>query len=72
MSKRNPNSNEKADRNQMIFQEREKGLSVVQLSQKYGLSMPRIHRICMKEENKVLRKKNAELMAQLEMCELDE
>ena len=39
-----------------IIKYTENKVQVVELSDKYGVSMPRIHRICMKEENKALNK----------------
>lgn len=63
------NSNEKTNRNRLIFEEREKGELVATLASKYELSLPRIHRICMKEENKDLKLKNALLKAELQSCD---
>lgn len=63
------NANEKSQRNRQIYKEREEGYLVVELSNKYGLSIPRIHRIVMQEENKVLKEENAELKTKLYTCE---
>ena len=65
MSRLVNNSNEKSDRNRMIFEERYNGAMVVELSKKYHLSIPRIHRIVMQEENKVLKEENEGLKAKL-------
>ncbi len=43
--------------------ERQEGALVVELSKKHNISIPRVHRICMQEENKVLKE-------QLLRCEL--
>jgi len=59
------NKNEKSPRNRMIFEERERGAQVSELAEKYGVSLPRIHRICMKEENKKLKKENEDLWVRL-------
>ena len=72
MRTRETNTNEKTDRNRKIFLEREQGVQVVELSDKYGVSMPRIHRICMKEENKALKIQNANLLAELNLCKAKE
>lgn len=55
------NKNEKSDRNRMIFDSYSKGAQLIDISKEYGLSIPRIHRIIMQEENKILRKENSEL-----------
>lgn len=55
------NKNEKSDRNRMIFDSYSKGAQLIEISKEYGLSIPRIHRIIMQEENKILRKENSEL-----------
>ncbi len=55
------NRNEKSTRNRDIYNDRESGLMVVELSEKYDLSIPRVHRICMQEENKVLKEENQKL-----------
>ena len=63
------NSNEKSDRNREIFREREQGALIVKLSEKYNLSIPRIHRIVMQEENKVLKEDLANARHKLTVCE---
>lgn len=68
MRTRETNANEKTNRNHQIYLEREQGAQVVDLANKYGVSMPRIHRICMKEENKALKVENANLLAELNLC----
>lgn len=65
----NNNQNEQTKRNREIFEERENGAMVVELSQKYGLSIPRIHRICIQEEVKDLREKNILLENKVNSCE---
>lgn len=55
------NKNEKSDRNRMIFDSYSRGAQLIDISKEYGLSIPRIHRIIMQEENKILRKENSEL-----------
>jgi Mor family transcriptional regulator len=65
----NNNQNEQTKRNREIFEERENGAMVVELSQKYGLSIPRIHRICIQEEVKDLREKNVLLENKINSCE---
>lgn len=57
---------EKSSRNAIIYQERKAGASAVDLAKKYGLSNPRIHRICLKEENKDLKRQNEFLKAENE------
>lgn len=59
------NKNEKTDRNGIIFRERQKGVPVAELAARYSLSLPRIHRICLKEENKYLKEKVNDLECQL-------
>ena len=61
-------SDEKSQRNAIIYLERKNGASAVDLAKKYGLSNPRIHRICLKEENKQLKRENEALEA--EICRL--
>jgi len=68
MRTRETNTNEKTNRNHQIYLEREQGAQVIELADKYGVSMPRIHRICMKEENKTLKLENANLLAELNLC----
>lgn len=72
MRTRETNANEKTNRNYQIYLEREQGVQVVELADKYGVSMPRIHRICMKEENKALKLENANLLAELNLCKTKE
>lgn len=62
------NKNEKAIRNKEIFMERESGELIVELAQRYGLSIPRIHRIVMQEENKYLKERTEKLSAELTLC----
>ena len=62
------NQNELSKRNREIFEEREGGAMVVELSEKYGLSIPRIHRICQQEELKDLREKNVLLENAVNSC----
>lgn len=62
------NQNEQSKRNRDIYEEREAGAMVVELSEKYGLSIPRVHRICVQEEVKVLRERNTELENELNSC----
>ena len=40
--------------------------SIPEIAAEYGLSMPRIHRICLKEENKALKIKNQQLIDEIE------
>lgn len=63
------NQNELTKRNREIYDQRESGSMVVDLSQRYSLSIPRIHRICVQEEVKVLRDKNTALENKLNSCE---
>lgn len=60
------NSNEKSERNKKIFEERQNGSLVVDLAKKYNLSIPRVHRINMQEENKFLKMENAELKQKIQ------
>lgn len=62
------NQNELTKRNRQIFIERESGAMVIELSEKYSLSIPRIHRICQQEEVKDLREKNIFLENELNSC----
>jgi Mor family transcriptional regulator len=62
------NKNEKAQRNKEIFMEREEGGLIVEIAQRYGLSIPRIHRIVMQEENKALKEKVAKQAIELQTC----
>lgn len=70
MKRLRANSNELAARNRDIYDKRENGALVVQLSHEYGISVPRIHRICVQEENKVLKEENDILKDQLRVCNL--
>lgn len=58
-------SDEKSGRNAIIYQEKKAGVSPTELGKKYGLSGPRIHRICLKEENKDLKQQVLELQAEI-------
>lgn len=59
------NSNEKTLRNGNIYRQKLGGIPVTELAQKYNLSLPRIHRICLKEENKALKNRVRELEQEL-------
>lgn len=63
------NQNEQSKRNREIYEQREGGAMVVELSKRYGLSIPRIHRICQQEEVKDLREKNILLENKVNSCE---
>lgn len=69
MRRLNNNQNELGARNRKIFEERENGAMVVELAQQYGLSIPRIHRICQQEEVKDLRERNVLLENQVNSCQ---
>lgn len=58
--------NEKSERNRIIYLQKVSGRPVVEIAAEYGLSMPRIHRICLKEENKALKIKNQQLIDEIE------
>ena len=62
------NKNEKASRNKEIFVEREQGGLIVEIAQRYGLSIPRVHRIVMQEENKALKEKVEKQAIELQLC----
>ena len=62
------NQNELSDRNREIYNERKNGAMVVELSQKYHLSIPRIHRICVQDEVKDLREENVKLTNEINSC----
>ena len=62
------NKNEKAERNRVIFDEREEGALIVEIAQRYGLSIPRVHRIVMQEENKSLKAKVEKQAIELQTC----
>jgi len=63
------NINEKSNRNREIYLERESGEQIVTLAKKHNLSLPRIHRICLKEENKALKQENERLLFELDTCQ---
>lgn len=63
------NQNEMSKRNREIYEQRESGVMIVELSQQYGLSIPRIHRICQQEEVKELRERNILLENKVNSCE---
>jgi len=65
----NNNQNELSIRNRSIYEERVGGAMVIELSDKYGLSIPRIHRICQQEELKELRETNIRLENRVNSCE---
>lgn len=53
------NRNEKSERNRQIYDEYTNGsLLLVEIADKYGLSVPRVNRICKQEELKVLKEEN--------------
>lgn len=66
MKRATTNRNEKSDRNKDIYVDRESGLMVAELANKYDISIPRVHRICMQEENKVLKEENRKLKEEKE------
>ena len=68
MRRLNTNQNEQSTRNREIYEARESGLMIVELAEQYGLSIPRIHRICNQEELKVLRERNVDLENRLSSC----
>lgn len=63
------NQNELTKRNREIFEQRENGLMIIELAEQYGLSIPRVHRICAQEELKDLREKNVILENRINSCE---
>lgn len=63
------NQNEMSKRNREIYEQRESGVMIVELSQQYGLSIPRVHRICQQEEVKELRERNILLENKVNSCE---
>jgi Mor family transcriptional regulator len=69
MNRLNNNQNEQTKRNRQIYDQRQSGSMVVELSKQYGLSIPRIHRICIQEEVKDLREKNILLENKANSCE---
>lgn len=62
------NKNEKAERNAKIFQEHQEGVLLVEIAKRYGLSIPRIHRILQQEENKYLKKRVEKLETEVRIC----
>lgn len=58
--------NEKSARNKIIYLKKINGTPVCDLAQEYGVSLPRIHRICLKEENKALHVENERLKREIE------
>ena len=54
--------------NRDIYEAREGGAMIVELSKEYHLSIPRIHRICQQEEVKDLREKNIKLENEVNSC----
>lgn len=69
MNRLNNNQNELSKRNRKIFEDRENGSMIVELAEEYGLSIPRIHRICVQEEVKDLRERNTRLENKVSSCE---
>lgn len=65
-------SDEKSTRNALIWADRKNGVPPTDIAKKYNLSEPRIHRICLKEENKELKYENAKLKRLLEEKERNE
>lgn len=62
------NQNELSIRNRNIYEERKAGAMVVELADKYQLSIPRIHRICNQEKLKELEEINVNLENELNAC----
>lgn len=60
------NSNEKSERNHNMFLESQDGAQLIEIADKYKLSVPRVHRIIMQEENKHLKQENRDLRYKLE------
>lgn len=58
--------NEKSARNRVIYLKKINGAQVCDLAQEYGVSLPRIYRICLKEENKELHIENERLRQEIE------
>lgn len=63
------NQNEMAVRNRNIYEARQAGAMIIELAEQYGLSIPRIHRICNQEELKDLREINIKLENRVNSCE---
>ena len=59
------NKNEKTERNFTMLREYQEGTLLIDLAKRYGLSVPRVHRIIQQEENKYLREQNQKLRDQL-------
>lgn len=58
-------SDEKSNRNALIYKAKKEGTPAVDIARQYGVSAPRIHRICLKEENKELKKENFKLREEI-------
>ena len=58
MIKRDPQ--EKAERNQRIYEERKAGLKLRELADRYGVNVERIRQICKKEERREYRDRFAQ------------
>lgn len=69
MTRISNNQNELTKRNKEIYEQRKEGAMVIELSEQYGLSIPRIHRICIQEEVKELRERNVLLENKANSCE---
>lgn len=65
----NNNQNEQSTRNRKIFEARQAGAMVIELSEEYGLSIPRIHRIVQQEEVKDLRDRLVKAENRANSCE---
>lgn len=55
------NRNEKSQRNKEIYEDRKEGSQIVEIANKFSISVPRVHRIVMQEENKHLKIENEKL-----------
>lgn len=62
------NKNEKSERNLEMFHEHQSGEMLVDIAQRHGLSIPRVHRILQQEELKFLRTRNNKLETELKVC----
>lgn len=60
------NRNEKSKRNKEIYEDRKEGSQIVEIANKFNISIPRVHRIVMQEENKHLKAENEKLKSKLE------
>lgn len=58
-------SDEKSARNAIIYKKKKEGTPVVDIAAEFNLSSPRIHRICLKEENKELKTENKQLKLEI-------